>query len=226
MKKRLLTLFLICFGCSLYAQESLIGNLDYAKLDKLIELAKTNYPKRKINQVNEKLAASAVTMETLNYLDMVNAHYIYRPGNRPSIDEQNPYIYNGFQFSVRFNISNLIAKPVNVRRAKQQLKIARLQSEDFDMMLENDVKAKYYSYVQLTSELKNKTLSAQDAKSLFERLQGQFELGEIDLDTYSQARADVANTNSALIQTEVNYLMAKDALEELIGVKLEEVKND
>lgn len=224
MKKQLLTTILIGVCFSLTAQESLIASLDYAKLNKLIELAKTNYPKRKVNEINEKMASSSVTMETLNYLDMFNAHYVYRPANRPSIDEYNPYVYNGFQFSVRFNISNLIAKPVNVRRAKQQLKIIRLQNEDFDLMLENDVKAKYYSYIQLTSELKNKTLAAQDSKSLFERLQGQFELGEIDLDTYAQARTDVANTNSALIQTEVSYLMAKDALEELIGVKLEEVK--
>lgn len=225
MKKWLLIILpILCFTFGLRAQESLIGNLDYAMLDRLIELAKTNYPKRKINQVNEKMAASAVTQATLGYLDMFNAHYIYRPDNRPSVDELNPYVFNGFQFSVRLNISDLVAKPLNVRRAKQQRQIARLQSEDFDLMLENDVKAKYYSYIQSSNELKNRTSAAQDAKSLFARLQGQFELGEVDLDTYSNARTNVANANSTLIQTEVTYLLAKDALEELIGVKLDELK--
>lgn len=218
----LLPLYLLCFGSQ--AQESLIRTLDYAMLDKLIELAKTNYPKRKINQENEKVAKSTVTMEALSYLDLVNASYIYRPNNRPSINPINPYVYNGFQVGVGLNLGSFIARPFRIRQAKQQLKITRLENEDFDNILENDVKAKYYLYVQLTSELKNKTSAAQDAKSLFDRLQGQFELGELDLDTYSTARANVASTNSALIQTEVSYLMAKDALEELIGVKLEEVK--
>lgn len=224
MKKRLLILLsLLCISFGIRAQESLIANLDHALLNRLVELAKENYPRRKISQVNEKVAGTAVNLEKLSYLDMFRANYIYRPGNRPTIDEDNPYVYNGLQFGVSLNLSSFLSKPFRVRQAKQQLKIARLESEDFDKVLENDVKAKYYLYIQWTNELKNRTAAAQDAKAMFDRLQSDFEQGQVDLDTYTTARADVSNTNSALIQTEVNYLMAKDALEELIGMKLEQL---
>ena len=54
-------------------------------------------------------------------------------------------------------------------------------------------------------------------------MQEQFEAAEVDLETYNTAKSALAESKSNLNQIEVQFLMAKDALEEIIGVKLTEV---
>lgn len=205
------------------AQESIIGEIDYAKLEKLIVLAKEHHPQRKILKVTEKIENTAVTMSSLTLLNGMSASYFYRPPGRAVISDLNPFFFNGFQFGIGVNLSSLVTTPMQVKQAKRQREIAQLQSEDYDRMLETMVKARYYSYIQLTSELKVRTQTAQDMKTMFERIQNSFELGEVDFDTYTSSRTSLSEANSAVIATEVGFMMAKDELESLIGVRLEDI---
>ena len=91
-------------------------------------------------------------------------------------------------------------------------------------MLENEVKSRYYSYVQLVNELKIINQEAQDSKLLFERARTQYELGEAEFEEYSQRKATSTQSSLAVMRTEVEFLRAKDALEEIIGVKLTDVE--
>ena len=89
MKKNLLTTFLIplLFINSLVsAQESVIEDINYTQLEQFIELAKANYPKAKILDLMEKKAKDLAPIEAIGYLDMFNASYYYRPGDRKAIN--------------------------------------------------------------------------------------------------------------------------------------------
>lgn len=76
----------------------------------------------------------------------------------------------------------------------------------------------------MLSELKIKTQTAQDNNGVAENQRRRFEKGEIPLDAYNGSRVQLSDSNSAKIQTEVNFLNAKDALEEIIGRKLTDIK--
>lgn len=204
-------------------QESLIKEIDYKYLDTLIALAKQNYPRMKILQEQEAMSKSDFNTSKLTYLEPFNGSYIYRPRNAPALNVINPYFINGYQFSIGVNLAGLIRKPITVRQSKRSYHVAQLESEQYEAELENNVKSAYYNYMRSISELKVRTQYAQDSKIMFDRIQHQFEQGEVELETYTAARSELSNAHSAVMQAEVNHLLAKDGLEVLIGTKLENI---
>jgi len=230
MKKKLSLLTamtcLICFASS--AQESIIGDINYGLLDQYIQSAKEYYPKRKLVDAQQEIAKAGVTAATISYLDIFTANYFYRPNDKTALvtpgATANPYIVNGIQYGINFNLGTFLQKPFLIKRAKAEYKVAKLQSADYEVALITEVKKRYYTYVQMLSELKIRTQKAQDNKSVAENARRRFEKGEIPLDAYNNARVELSDSSSEKIQTEVNYLVAKDALEEIIGKKITDFK--
>src|SRR5690606_18674809 len=103
-------LMLVCI-MQTNAQESIISQMDYRQLDKFIQLAKEHNFRKKIFEATEAGARASVVAAKASYLDMFHASYYYRPSERPSIDVQNPYVINGFQFGVNLNLSTLVRTP-------------------------------------------------------------------------------------------------------------------
>ncbi|WP_449440337.1 TolC family protein [Pedobacter steynii] len=207
-----------------FSQESIIGEIKYSDLEKYIDLAVKNYPKVKITDVNVEKAKTDISMNAISYLDIFNASYFYRPNNKTAIDVINPYAVNGFQLSVNLNLGNFLQKPYAAKKAKADYKVAQLQAEDFRLTLATEVKKRYYAYIQQINQLKIYTQSVQDNQNVADNLKNKFEKGEVALDTYNQSRINLTIASTSKIQTEVNLLSAKDALEEIIGMKLSEIK--
>lgn len=223
MKRKISILVLFLLAFSVGAQESIIAEIDHAKVERMVALAMEHNVQRKILEVTEKSAKTGVTMSSLSFLNGVSASYFYRQRGSAVISDLDPYLLNGFQLGVGISLASLISTPAQIRQSKRQLQIARLQTDDFDRTLENEVKAKYYHYILLSNELRNRTIEVQDVRAQYERIQSSFELGETDFETYTAARSLLTAANSALINTEVGFLVAKDELESLIGVPLESV---
>jgi outer membrane protein TolC len=206
-----------------YAQESLISQINYNQLEKYIQAARENYPQKQRMAMLTERARYNVSQSALSYLDILNASYFYRPDQATAVNANNPYIVNGLQFGVNINLGNFLQKPYEAKKAKADLKIAELEEQEYDTYLTNEVKNRYYTYVRQSAELKLKSQSAQDSKSLTDDLRYKFEKGETTLQVYNTARISSSGADSDRIQAEIDYLKAKDALEQLIGKKLEEV---
>lgn len=222
------TLLFIVFFCVLgfksSAQESIIAEINYATLEKYVLAAKENYIRRQILGLNVEKAKADVPIATLGYLDMINGSYFWRPDNKSAIDINNPYVVNGVQFGINVSLGSLLQRPFLIKKSKIDYKIAQLEAKEFDRILAVDVKGKYYDYIQQLNQLKINSQMVQDGKNVAENLKHKFEKGEITLDAYNQSRVSLAAANTAKIQSEVAYLKSKDALEEVIGKKLEEIK--
>lgn len=226
--KRFFTLTCLLFtflSSRVSAQETILTEINYGQLEKYIQLAKESYPKRKIIQAQAASAKVAIPIANLSYLDIFNASYYYRPDqNREALNPTNPYSVNGFQFGLNFTLGTFLQKPFFVKKAKADYKVAQLQSQDYDLTLATEVKKRYYTYIQTGSQLKISSQAAQDNKNISENLKDKFSKGEITIDAYNNSRILVSSANTGKIQSEVNYLVAKDALEEIIGQKLSDVK--
>src|SRR5690606_32550937 len=111
-----------------------------------------------------------------------------------------------------------------IKQAKIDYEISKLDSEDYEKLLVSEVKSRYYNYILQLKELKLKTQAAQDAKSIADDIAIHFERGEIELGKYDSSKGAFNNAKSERMQTEVNYLTAKDQLEEIIGKKLTELE--
>lgn len=230
MKNKFTILFLSVFILSLdvIAQESVIDDVNNAKLEQFIEAARNNYPRRKIVSAQKDIAKVGVTTATLSYLDIFNASYFYRPNDQTAITApgvtNNPYIVNGIQYGINVNLGTFLQKPFLVKRAKSELKVAQLQEQDYDLSLVTEVKKRYYTYIQMLTELKIRTQTAQENSSVVDNIRNKFERGEVTLDFYNNSRITLAESNSQKIQIEVNFLIARDALEEIIGKKISDFK--
>lgn len=224
MKKlAVLCLVLATALTSSLAQESIVAQINYNQLEKYIESARQSYPRKQILAQNTEIAKNNVPIATVSYLDIFNASYIYRPDEATAINVINPYVVNGFQFGVSLNLGNFLQKPFEVKKAKAELKVAELEEKEYGSILANEVKTRYYNYIYQLNELKLKTQSAQDNKTVSDDLRYKFEKGEITLQGYNQARVQMNDSNSQKIQAELEFLKAKDALEQIVGKKLEEI---
>jgi outer membrane protein TolC len=175
-------------------------------------------------ELQKEVVKTDIPTAQVGYLDIFNASYFYRPSERTVVDPINPYSVNGLQLGVTVSLGNLLAKPFAVKRAKAQYKIAELQAKDYDIELETLVKTRYYDYILSLGQLKIATQNAQESKGVAESLRKKFEKSEITLDAYNQSRIGQTTASTTQITAEVAFLKAKDALEDVIGVKLSEVK--
>lgn len=207
-----------------HAQESILKDINYSDLQKYIDLARVNFPQMKIAEAKKELVKTGIPIAQASYLDILNGTYFYRPENKSVLDPVNPYNFNGFQLGVSVNVGNLVSKPVQVKRAKADYKIAVLEAQQNEKTVELEVKRRYYDYIQQISQLKIATKIAQDNKGVSESLRNKFEKGEITLDAYNQSRLNQSASESGKVAAEIDYLKAKDLLEEIIGIKLSEVK--
>ncbi|CAM4243156.1 Outer membrane efflux protein [Pedobacter westerhofensis] len=215
---------IVLFTLQTSAQTSIMGDINYPTLEKYIALAKQNYTKIKITGAQAASTKTGIAIAQVSYLDIFQASYYYRPNDQPVVNGTNPYTVNGWQFSLNFNLGLFLQKPFMVKKAKADYRVAQLQNEDMMLTTESEVKRRYFAYLQAISQLKIKTQGAQDSKSISETSRHKFERGELSLDLYNASRMMVSSAAADQIQSEVNYLNAKDALEEIIGQKLSDVK--
>lgn len=206
------------------AQETIIPDVNYNQLERYIELAKENFPRKKVFEAQEEGAKAGVPVASLAYLEAFNASYFYRPNDRSAMDVNNPFIVNGFQFGVNVNLGTLLQTPFRVKQAKEQYKVAVEESNEYTLMLTNEVKRRYYDYLLTLKDLRVKTTGVQNAISIGEELRYKFENGEINHESYSFAVRMLTEAESGNLLAESALLKAKDALEEIIGTTLENAK--
>ncbi len=217
-------LLILLTSKSVFAQDDIINQINTPLLQKYVDLAKQNYPKRQMFKSSELSAKAKIGIASATYLEAINLSYFYRPDNATIINNANPYSINGFQLGVYLNLGIFLRTPSLVKQAKEEYKAATFQTKEYDLILESEVRQKYYEYLQLFNDLKVKAQAYIDNKAASDGLRYKFEKGEVSLDIYSKAKAITSSAQSEKLLTELNLLKVKDTLETLIGQKLEDVK--
>lgn len=222
---------------SLMAQNSIITEMSEPFLDRLITVARANYPHIKSLDSRVTIAQTNVTRSKLSYLDALTVSYVYTPNNTLNLAVTQPVVdggtatttnrqslFNGTQFGVFFNIGGYLSKPFAVRQAKQELNIANNEVQEYLLTLTSQVKKRYYLYLQRLSALKLQSQAAIDADNVLKDIKHKFEKGEETLDSYTKARITQTQQNQAKITAEADLFIAKADLEELLGDKLENIR--
>lgn len=214
----------MAINVQLRAQDDITSQINTPLLQKYVDLAKAYYPKRKMYKASELSAKAKIGVSKAGYFESLNVSYFYRPDNAAIVNATNPYSINGFQFGVYLNLGLFFRTPSLVKQAKEEYNAATFQTKEYDILLESEVKQRYYEYLHLLNDLKVKNLAYIDNKTSSDGLRYKFEKGEVSLDVYSKAKSLTSTSSSEKLLSEVNMLKAKDNLEALIGEKLENVK--
>ena len=158
----------------------------------------------------------------LSWLDPLIFTYLYSPNNSTTLVDPN--FLNGYQVGFALNIGTLLQKPAQIKQAREELKIAKEEQQTYDRFIEAEIKSRYFTYLQKVAVLRVRTQSAVDAQGMAKQLKGKFERGEETVEGYNKALIQVADQNQAKVDAEAAVFIAKSALEELLGKKLEEIK--
>lgn len=207
---------------SVRAQESMMPDISYVFLEKLIATAKENYPRMNSFEGRINAAKTTVGQEQLSWLDAFSFSYIYNPNN--TLDLVNPSFFNGYQVAFNFNLSALLQKPGNVKLAKQSVKLAQYDLDEYHLTLETEVKRRYFTYVQALSNLRLQTKQSSDALNVSKDIKTRYEKSEISFEQYTISQMSYSGALQAKIAAESNFLIAKASLEELLTKKIEEIQ--
>ncbi|GAA4319310.1 hypothetical protein GCM10023149_17950 [Mucilaginibacter gynuensis] len=230
MKIKILSGFIIFLAISIqqraFAQESIIQDVTDAYVEKLVEVAKTNFPRHKSFESKVDIAKANVSSARLSLFDALSVSYIYQPGNTTTIDPVNPSTsyFKGLQAGVFLNLGSLLRTPVNVRKAKSELQVAQNDQAEYDLTLATEVRKRYYLYVQRLAQLKLQTRSRQQAENAAKDMEYKYKKGEETFDAYNKILIQLTEHSESKISAEGNLFIAKADLEELLGQKLETIK--
>jgi len=211
---------------SAIAQESLLTDVSYLYLEKLIASAKENYPKLKTFNSQVTAARSDLSTAKAGWLNPFSFQYVTRSNQASSnlVNLTTSDFLNGYQFGVSVNPGELLSRPSQVKKAKELVKIAEFNQEEYNLQLETEVRKRYFVYLQAKASLSSYLKTLLDVESTLKILKIKYQKSEIPLEEYNSASLTFNQTNIAKIQSESNYLVAKADLEELTVRKLEEIK--
>jgi outer membrane protein TolC len=221
MKAILLSFLIVLvslFAC--HAQESMMKDINYELLDRLVKHARDNYPRIQANLHRIKMAQANVTKAHLSYFDIFTFSYLNSPNNSTTI--VNPTLLNGYQYGVFANVGSIAQKPAAVRVAREEKKALLCENEAYKQNIEMEVRKRYLLYVQHLSTLRSRTTALIDAESALKEVKYRFEKGEETFDNYNKALVVIEDHHQKVIESEGSMLVAKTELEEFLGAKLED----
>jgi outer membrane protein TolC len=214
--------FAICFSKQVAAQESMMPEVNYSYLEKLIDTARKYYPQVKIAQKKLEIAKIAVKKSQLEWFNFFSVTLNYSPsGGAASLNQPT---LAGFQVGFFVNIAALLQKPYIIKSTKVEYEIAKLSQIDYDMMMAADVKSRYIKYLQSGMQLKIQNRIALEAESIVKETRYKFEKGEVNFETFTKGVIYESDNRKGVIDAEANFLMAKSSLETIVGKKLSEIQ--
>jgi outer membrane protein TolC len=225
MKKRKMLLWAILFASAntVTAQESMVPDISYSYLDTLIDVAKAHYPQMKIMVEQVAISKTDIHKTEVGWLDALNISYFYRPADNTVVNPVDPYIFNGYQLGVNVNIGSLFQNPFAVKEARDKYKVAKLEEEQYNLTIEAEVKKRYFTYIAQKDLVKLRSKAQADAADMVKQLKYKFERGEANFDDYNKALMAETEQDQFEITAESEMLIAKSALEEMLGEKLENI---
>ncbi len=221
--KRLFLIFIFLFSLQhVNAQESMMNEISYVYMEKLVAVALENYPRVKSGESRIKIGEANIAKAKLGWIAPVSLSWVHSPSN--SLNILNPTFFSGYQLGVFFNVGSFFQTPFNVKGAKEELKITKNDIAEYQLTLSTEVKRRYIGYIQAMKLVQVASKAAIDAQTDAALVKYKFERSEVNMSEYNNTLDRLGAQNLAKINAEGGLLIAKASLEELLGVKLEEVK--
>lgn len=227
MIRNVILFFLLTLGVkTINAQEaqiSLLDEISYVYIEKLIAIAKENYPQVKVHNSHIEIGETAIKNAKIGWLSPLSLSYVYSPTT--TINLENPTFFSGYQIGFNFNLGSMLQTPGNIKRTKEELNINKFERDIYLLELTTEVKTRYFNYLKSVKILKVISQNYLDTQNSLTMIRYKYEKGESTLDELSDVSTRYANLVQSKLESEVNLLVTKASLEELLGIKLEAIPN-
>lgn len=236
---RLLTItILIFFSIFAHAQKidydqviPIADSLDLPLEEKLVRIAWENYPKNKVLQHQIGYEMEQYELARNSWKESLNFNTQFSLGSSPidTLGSPNPMrsdnnTNTGFGVGLSVNIGALLNNKQKAKVAMEKVKMAEEELNVQRLLIRAEVLKRYQVYQSAITILRLRTQSAEDVYSAYILAKTQYENGEIPFPEYNQAVLLYTNTTEAKAEYDSKVLLSKIALEEIIGVPLEQVQ--
>ena len=209
-------------------QESILPNISDTFIEKLIASAKLHYPKAKTFEDRVNIAQLNILKAKEDWYNIFSLNYLYSPaqagGGSLVVTGGGQSFLGGYSVGFSTSVGNILQKPAQVKIARQEYDIAKLNEEEYYLNIAAIVKQRYYLYVQQLALVNWTTRNVESSDRIYQESKHKFEKGEVTFDVYNNTFQSYGTSVQTKIQSETQLLIAKSNLEEIIGTKLEDIK--
>jgi outer membrane protein TolC len=194
--------------------------------EKLVQLAWANNPTNEILNHQVRIAHLEVKQARWRWLNQFNAsgnlnEFTIDP---PATPNAAPLFYPRYNIGATITLGNFVTDPLNVKTMKEQKRVAELNVNSQKLTLRAEVLRRYYTYLASKEIWDVRREALEDANASKSLAEQRFKSGDTTIEDYNAALENLNGQKTQEILSESNYNIAKISVEELIGVRLEDVK--
>lgn len=126
--------------------------------------------------------------------------------------------------SLQIDFERFFTTPSNVRSARHESSIIKLEIDKIINTRETRMMATYYDYVLLIEQTNTRFTTLQTIKDQSKLIEERFRNGETDLDTYLNSVSSVDNAKEAFYETKIASEKTLALLENELGISLGDLK--
>jgi outer membrane protein TolC len=203
---------------------------DYTKTtdfaEKLVQIAWRNHPSNEVFRKEVDAARFTVKQSAATWLDIIS---VSGNLNEFTINPQSD-VFGRSAFYPRYNIRANISLgqfftiPYTTKVNKQRLHIAEANVNVQKLTVRNTVMKAYNEYLLQEKIFKVQSQLLLDNETSHKLIEQRFKNGETNFETYSQSLSIYSTMSIGQMEAERNFKNAKLDLEQLIGMRLEDVR--
>ena len=191
----------------------------------LVQLAWLNQPESAIVQDEVKNAMDEAKNTRKEWMRDVQASFNINEGNLQGAGENGNVFFPRYNFGVGMNLYNITSQKTKNNVGKRDVKIAEHRVNQRKLEIRAETLQRFALY-KLSRELfKTRTLAEQEANANYLVIQQLYKSDEKTFEEYTTASAAYFAAQEARLKANTDVMLAKISLEEMIGVKWEQVQH-
>ncbi|HEY3405727.1 MAG TPA: TolC family protein [Ohtaekwangia sp.] len=192
--------------------------------ERLVQIAWANMPQNSIIQRQTTIAHNNLRKAQWSWLDHIfitgNLNEFTISGNP---DGTSNNFYPRYNFGISFTLGAFAMHSLNVKNAREDLKIREESTNEQKLFVRAEVLKRYSTYKSNQELLRVQSKLLLAAESNFKLQEKKFQTGEITVEIFNGSEERYNNQLLRKVQAENNFQHSKLDLEQMLGLKLEEI---
>lgn len=192
----------------------------------LVQLAWANNPKYEALQYEQNIAKEEIKLAQWQWTKDINASFNLNEANLSNwgADQNSGNIFfPRYNLSATLNIGSFINRRSNINIAKSKSDITLAETNQAKLQLRAEVLRRYENYLTAKELVKIRAQVVEDTYATYLLAKSNMELGKGDLSDLNSSSESYNKALESKLLAESNLRTAKITLEEIIGLRLEDI---
>jgi outer membrane protein TolC len=223
---------LLCLNSMLHAQQTdfdfVVQPVEAKARDfseYLVQLAWLNSPESAIAQDEVKVAQDEAKNTRKEWMRDVQATFNLNEANLRGVDSLGNVFFPRYNFGVSVNLFNIVSQGNKNKISKREIKIAEHKVNQRKLAIRAETLSRYASFKLAREIVKTRTLMEQEVYTNFVLVQQLYKTDEKTFEEYIASSSAYYQAQEARMKAENDVLLAKYQIEEIIGLKWDQVQH-